>query len=287
MRIIILIEGIELGKTNLTLFNKNISRKEEKYLNKNEMSYILGIIFTDGTLCEFSRNRGKIVIELKEEDSDILYKIKNLLPCNSSIRIRIRNTNFAQNYTSVILSIYDLEFRNLMKEYGLAAGKKSDIINIPDKIIIEDFLRGIIDGDGSLGISKNNIPFISLITASEELKNGYLKFINRLTGLKKISNRNTRDNIFNISVMRENAQVIVKKLYYENCLCIKRKYERAIEVIKWERPLDVIKINHSANRWNKEEDKYLLSHSIDETINFTKRTRKAVIIRLCRLKKIK
>lgn len=287
MCIIILIEGIELGKTNLTLFNKNISRKEENYLNKNEMSYVLGIIFTDGTLCEFSRNRGKIVIELKEEDSDILYKIKNLLPCNSSIRTRIRNTNFAQNYTSVILSIYDLEFRNLMKEYGLVVGKKSDIINIPDEIIIEDFLRGIIDGDGSLGISKNNIPFISLITASEELKNDYLKFINQLTGLKKISNRNTRDNIFNISVMRENAQVIVKRLYYENCLCIKRKYERAIEVIKWKRPLDVIKINHSVNRWSKEEDKYLLSHSIDETINFTKRTRKAVIIRLCRLKKIK
>lgn len=248
-------------------------------------SYLLGLLQTDGHLSENSRNRGRISLDLSKRDIDILYKIKELISCNASIKEKITNTNFKDNYESAKLSIFNLEFRNFMKEHGLLQGRKTETKPPNTDYSVIDYYRGIIDGDGSLGITSNNIPYISLITKNDILKDNWLSFINKHTGLIKTTNRNKRDNAYNILVMKENAQILVGILYYKDCLCIARKYVKAQEVLNWIRPDDMKVRNYPVKKWTDEEDEFILSHTITESMLFTSRTEKSIKTRLWRLRK--
>lgn len=201
------------------------------------MSYFYGLLQTDGSLSEETRNRGKISLELNIKDEDILLKINELLKVNSYITERTRKTNYSENSTTVSLKIYDLGFRNYIKNQGFPVGKKDKIIEPPKSFIKEDYIRGLIDGDGSLGLTQNNYPFLSLTTKSEKIKDFYINYIFENTGKLKNLNRNKRDNIYNICVYKEDAQILTKKIYYDNCLCLNRKLEKSKEVLFWIRPL--------------------------------------------------
>ena len=98
-----------------------------------------------------------------------------------------------------------------------------------------DFQRGFIDGDGSIGITSQNIPFISLVTDSDKIKISYLDFLYRTYGLKKKSSRNKRDNAYNIMVTNEVAVQMAKDLYLNSDLYLDRKYKKALELQSWVR----------------------------------------------------
>lgn len=130
-------------------------------------AYLFGFAQTDGHLYEQSRNRGKLRIEIGKQDAEILETFKRLLPFNSSIRYRVRTTNFGKNYESVIWTVCDKGFRDCLKDWGFPVGKKSEIIKTPCVEFSQtDYFRGLIDGDGSLGLTANGFPFVSLVTSS-------------------------------------------------------------------------------------------------------------------------
>ncbi len=52
-------------------------------LKDAKWSYIFGFLSTDGHLQELPRDRGKLTIELKYADKDILEKIKHIITCKS------------------------------------------------------------------------------------------------------------------------------------------------------------------------------------------------------------
>jgi intein/homing endonuclease len=136
-------------------------------------AYLIGLAQTDGHLRDGTGKKGSFTIELQYSDLDILQKISHRLECNYSITSRERDTNFKKKYRSVILNVYDLKFREWLKENGMISGKKSDIISpsfSPTDDFAVDYLRGMIDGDGSLGVSGGGRPFFSFVTDSEYLK---------------------------------------------------------------------------------------------------------------------
>ena len=210
-----------------------------------EVSYMIGLFQTDGHLTSDSRNRGRLVIELKERDSKVLEKIAELLPCNYGIYRRERKTNFSDKlYSSVSLKIYDRNFREWVSKY-VPIGKKSNIISIPKEGFSEiDYWRGVVDGDGSLGITSKGKgwPFLSLITCREKLASEFCTFIYSFTGKRKTFSRNCRDNVFNICITKEDTQLVVKNLYYKECLCIERKGISSKSVLDWVRPVNMRKV---------------------------------------------
>lgn len=206
-------------------------------LNIPEHAYFFGLLQADGHHQVSTRNRGKISLELSQRDEEILFRVAELLPVNYSITTRTRNTNFKQEYTTVCLSIYDLQFRMAILELGLPIGKKDMCIALPFVSYSEiDYWRGYIDGNGSLGITSKGFPYISLVIKSEVQKEAYLDFLFRHIGCKKKVNRNKRDQIYNISLYKEDAQKLISLLYYDNSLALKRKAASAHEALKWVRP---------------------------------------------------
>lgn len=193
-------------------------------------SYIYGLLVTDGNLYLTSRNRGRVTLEISEKDTDIIDKLVSLIP-KSRKRRRTRSTNFKKNVNFVSFTNYQKEFRdNLIKE-GYPTSNKTENANAP--IVSYDevsFWRGVIDGDGSIGITSNGEPFVSFATKSEKLKNEYLDFLNKRFNIVKHINRNTRDNIYNIMVMNQHAVNLSRLLYFGSSIHLKRKYDLAIKI---------------------------------------------------------
>jgi hypothetical protein len=180
------------------------------------------------------------------------------------------------------LSFFDLNTRESLKKY-LTISSKFNTIEKPDNILEIDYWRGIIDGDGSIGITKNNIPFISLITCSEKIANQYIEFLEKNIGCKKKTTRNKRDNAYNIMIVNEDSQKLAKFLYYKDCLSIDRKYNSAMKVLDWIRPSNVKKREYSVKKWSSCEDDYIIEHTVDDSMKKLNRTKKSINIRLWRL----
>jgi hypothetical protein len=251
---------------------------------KPENSYMFGFFQTDGHLSQNTRNRGRLSVEIKLDDKSLLDKFKQLICVNSSITTRSRNTNFKENYKSIIWTVCDLEFRTTLNTLGLPYGRKSKIIKPPTVPFLEnDYWRGIIDGDGSLGMTATK-PFISLVTSSQTLAEAYIDFVFRKTGQYKTNNPNKRDKVYNICVYGEDAQKIIHELYYPECLCLDRKLEESEIAKSWVRPSSMKRRTWKVRKWTKQEDFIVLNYPIEIAMKKLDRTERSVSTRAWRLR---
>lgn len=257
----------------------NINLEEPNY------AYLFGFIQTDGHLYSNTRDRGCLSIEIGKIDEDLLWAFKKLIPFNSSITERVRQTNFSSKHTSVIWRVYDKRFRDYLEAWGLPIGSKSELIKPPRCCFSRvDYFRGLIDGDGSLGLTSKGFPFLSLVTSSSYIAVEYLDLINQITGKAKTSNRNTRDGVYNIVVYKEDAQLLASHLYYDGCLALSRKQIKASEVQRWLRPLNMKRVT-SRKPWTLEEDLYITTHSVEYSMKVLGRSQNSIELRLWRLRK--
>ena len=255
-------------------------------LSTEEHAYFVGFVQGDGSLYSNTRNRGKLCIELAERDKDILLRFKNMLDCKSYLHTRTRDTNFKKNYTCSALSIHSLEFRNDLVLNGIPYGKKSETIMPPSNPNLNKigYIRGLIDSDGSLGLTSTGKPFISFCTKSEPIKEYYLTFIENLVGYKPMVEKNNRDSIYNIMLMGRKAQVVTDALYSNASIGLKRKIDKAAKVSGWVRDPSLRK-ECSKKFWTPSEDEFIKTHSSKESVDKLKRTRQSVSLRLWRLNK--
>jgi phage terminase large subunit-like protein len=92
--------------------------------------------------------------------------------------------------------------------------------------------------------------------------------------------RNTRDKVYNITLKNEDALLLSSFLYKDSNLFLNRKYDNFLNIMKWER----IKEKSNRRSWTEEEDEYILSHSIEESIIYLNRTKSSIKNRKTRLK---
>ena len=246
---------------------------------------MFGFLQTDGHLHKGVGNKGKLTLELSERDKHILYDFQKLIPCYSSVSKRVRSTNYKKEYISYVLSISNLSFRSIINALGIPYGKKSKNQKAPQTPHSEiDYIRGIIDANGSLGLTSQDLPFISLTTFSDSISDYFKRFIENQIGIKKRTKRNKRDDIYNISLFKEDATKIIKLLYTGKCLCLERKAHSAKRALSWTRPSHC-RAKTRLTPWTEEEDTFIKTHGINESIDFLKRTKSSIQMRLWRLNK--
>lgn len=251
-------------------------------LSNETLSYLIGFLHADGHLYETTRNRGKISIELSYRDKDILIKFNEIFKERGKIRDRVRDTNFKKNYKSSILEIHYKDIRDYLKSFGLIAGKKGDKAYIPESINTKHYLRGYLDGNGSLGYTSANFPFLSVTTPSKLLKNSFCDFIYDITGKRKDINPNKRDRIYNVGVYKEDAQKIASSLYKNSEIHLDRKHKSYLEIMEWVRPKNMIIKNKKA--WTQNEDGFIKTHTLNESIEKLGRSKSSIKTRKWRLK---
>ena len=153
----------------------------------NTLSYLIGLFQTDGNQYKMKDGKkGKFVIELSSKDEDIIINIKDYISYNYSISKRNKDTIIKdKKYNSdyIKLSVCDYEFRSFLYEHGVPYGKKSKTIKPPlhiKNLSIKDYIRGLYDGDGSLGLTSNGFPFISFTTDSDDIAEYLNKYISEI-----------------------------------------------------------------------------------------------------------
>lgn len=202
-----------------------------------EHAYMFGFIQADGHLSEDSRNRGRLRVELSARDLALLLEFQRICPWPSSVTSRTRATNFADAHASVSWSVHAREFRTALKELGLPAGRKSTTVAPPvAPFAPRDYLRGLIDADGSVGLTGTGKPFVALTTASDALMRFFRDYAQDLTGARRTLNRNARDAVYNVLYSNEEAVTLARDLYYPGCLALPRKQAAALGVTAWLRP---------------------------------------------------
>ncbi|MFF4353750.1 LAGLIDADG family homing endonuclease [Streptomyces sp. NPDC001530] len=250
-----------------------------------EYAYMFGFLQADGHLSQRSRQRGRLTVEISARDIDLLRAFQKLTPYNSSITERTRSTNFAEVAHSAIWSLHSLEARTLLNDLGLPYGRKSKEISPPHgEFSHRDYLRGVIDADGSVGYTGKGFPFISLTTASTAIGTYLCHYAKKVTSAERIIKRNARDSIYNVLYTMEVAQNLAAHLYYPGCLSLERKRTAAESLAPWKRPA-TMRAAHTQRRWNEREDRLLLKlNSPKLAAEVLGRTAQSCNLRLWRLR---
>lgn len=223
-----------------------------------EYAYMFGFLQADGHLRQGPGQKGRLSVEINVRDIEILHEFQRLTPYNSTISERTRATNFAESHHSAIWSLCSLEARTTINQLGLPYGRKSKKITPPRvEFSRRDYLRGVIDADGSVGYTGQGFPFVSLTTASTAVGVYLCRFARMLTGAERIIQRNARDGIYNIVYTKEAAMKLVADLYYPGCLALERKQTAAASLAVWVRPTDM-RVAPERRRWKEWEDRVLL-----------------------------
>ncbi|WP_171169895.1 hypothetical protein [Streptomyces sp. I05A-00742] len=248
-------------------------------------AYMFGFLQADGHLHAGPGRKGRLSVEISHRDSDILHAFQVLCPYPSTIRERTRTTNFAENCRSATWTLYAAEARARLNEAGLPYGKKSRTITPPRvPFSRRDYLRGLIDADGAIGFTHQELPFVSLVTASTAVATYLCRYTKLHLGLHKLTSRNSRDQVYNVMYMREAGASLAEHLYYPGCLALRRKRSAAAEVAAWERPSHMSPPRRRRT-WAPWEDQALLAApTLDEAAEQLGRSKKSCQVRRWRLR---
>lgn len=131
------------GQSKNRLVNENYFEK----IDSKEKAYFLGLLFTDGGVSLDKERSPMIQLQLKSSDVDILQKLRTELNVHSSIRYDKR-----KNKETAILLFRNQKIANDLKQYGIIPNKTYETKHLPQvpNEFESDFLRGCLDGDGSI-----------------------------------------------------------------------------------------------------------------------------------------
>lgn len=202
-------ENIESRGNRKIFFNEDIFNE----INTAEKAYWIGFITADGYINE---DRGFLAIKLQYEDIDHLKKFAKFVDCSEdNIKIEYHNITgkplcrINLNSRKLVDSLVRLNIRQ-------CKSTNEHVVPVPDEYI-RDYIRGIIDGDGH--IDKKRIDICNSIEILTYIKN----YLNEkcYTTIGKICNHCNTYRIF----ICKNREIALKFLYYDNCICLNRKYD--------------------------------------------------------------
>ncbi|MFG3340128.1 LAGLIDADG family homing endonuclease [Glycomyces sp. NPDC048151] len=256
-------------------------------ITRPEVAYLIGLLQTDGTHGGSLDVKGKVTLELAARDEAVLPRLAAVIPCYTSIRHRTRDTNFSKAYESVTLSFYDQDTRKALAALGVPPGRKSRSIAPPRQPFSRaDYVRGVLDGDGSVGFTAKGLPFVSLVTASPALAEFFCEVLQEVCGVARTARQNQRDGVANIIVVNTAAAKLATWAWYSpDALSIDRKLRAATQVAAWvPDPANAARYDIVRKAWTPEEDQPIEEHSIAEAAALLGRTEKSVSARRSRLR---
>lgn len=204
-------------------------------IDDEEKSYWLGFLYADGYVS--SKNNNSVELSLSSIDIEHLLNYNSFLKNNKSIKVSkvFINDKMYERCRSLVT---DKHFHDSLIKLGCIP-QKSLTLKFPDINIfsepklINHFIRGYIDGDGSVYISKNNIK-VDIIGTKEFLTS----IINYLDlGNKKLydtrSSKSGKNN-YRITYFKKESIKLFYKLYKDSNIFLKRKYNLFAEFLNLE-----------------------------------------------------
>lgn len=199
-------------------------------IDSKDKAYFLGLILADGWI-----QNNTCSVALKEQDKQILEVFKEYIQSNKPLYFKKKQKETWQNQYSI--SLISKKLIKDLETYGIKNAKTDICIfpNIPEQFY-SHFIRGVFDGDGSIGLYEKGASF-NIINSKQVIEKIENIFIN-LLGIKptKIIKHKTKtvNNIYAITKNSKKDIITIYNWLYSNCgnLYLKRKKEKFEEIWK-------------------------------------------------------
>ena len=225
-----------------------------KEINTEYKAYILGFIFADGSVYQPPGKNRQLVfrIGVQEEDSYILDKLSTDAAGNHKYTVRTPSS-IAKGYKpQVLVTISSNELCQDLIKLGCNIRKSKEGIIFPNlkPEMVRHFIRGFLDGDGSIILKKQTYSykrktsyFISNPHQDRyKLKLGFSstdsEFLKKIAEMLNVSHyyiAEKQRTIMNYILWIENKKDVedsILYLYKDSQYFLKRKYEKVIEFNK-------------------------------------------------------
>jgi hypothetical protein len=211
------------GDINTVLPKKRTYFFNEKIFDtwNRESAWMLGWAITDGSIC--SKKSIGLTFDLK--DKEPLEIMRNIVNHDKEIV----SINDGRHWRLTLKSVYLI---NRLRELGVGPAK-SLTIKCPDNIpteFISHFVRGVIEGDGSVIVDKNsNRLFVNINSASQAFIDGVEKLI-PFKGSKFVQMKNRINPLWRLSYTGKTALALCNWIYQDSTdLRLTRKYQKFLQ----------------------------------------------------------
>lgn len=233
---------LKIGKTTVNKWSKSLGFSFKKHtVNENyfktvspEMFYILGFISADGSVSwDTIKGYYSLTITAAKKDGDHLEKIRSLLKSSKPLL-------YSETTESYRLIINNKQIcRDLMK-FGIIP-RKSLVMKFPDlpDKYLKDFIRGYIDGDGSLQYFKRpRSPYFSLMICSGSID--FMESLEEIIFQKleiKARITKTKNNCFVMRYFCQRGLKLAYWIYEDSSLYLSRKFNIYQEALSFRKEL--------------------------------------------------
>lgn len=211
-------EGYEIiNKQNITKFDDTVFDK----IDTEEKAYWLGFLYADGYV---SSDRNEIELSLKSSDIEHLRKFRTFL--NFSI-----DKHIFQDDVRCRLQVTNKHLKDSLIKLGCTP-RKSLTIKFPSeeqvpKYLLKDFIRGYIDGDGSIMINTKHTAGRFNILGTADMLNGIIEAMNWRKA--KIRNKD-EDMVCSVEWSGYYVTEYLDQLYKDATIYLDRKYKKYLEI---------------------------------------------------------
>lgn len=188
----------------------------------SNMAYIMGFLAADGNV---SKVGNRIQSQLSIKDKDQLEMIHNEI---GGCEVYEYTSN---GYECCGWHCISSQVKKDLATYGIVPQKTGKLC-IPKNLKKEywkDFIRGYFDGDGSIYKDENGMR-LSITSANPEILEDINAFFEE-NGIKPSTLCKDHNNK-NIRFRTQACIDIYNLLYYKDCLCLKRKKEKYLQLMK-------------------------------------------------------
>lgn len=195
-----------------------------------ESAYWIGFLMADGSV---GSKRTTIKLYLAEEDKEHIQKFKDFLGSGHKIIHYSRKPwNGYKRQDAYGITVNSKQMVQDLAKYGVTPRKSATakVIQLEND---PHFWRGVIDGDGSLFrimVDGRKYPSISLC-GSNSMCCQFLNFAKDHTKTKSSVHKDTRGDLYYISFGGSIAAILIKILYKDANTFLKRKYDKAHELL--------------------------------------------------------
>ena len=218
--------GVEIKPKGCSL-NRRLNHNYFSKIDAPQKAYFLGLLFTDGSIVLDDKRSPSISIELVESDIDILQKFKEELNSDGNFYYNKRDNRTNGTYS---FSIRSKQLARDLEKYNIIPNKtyQTSSLVIPYEFK-KEFLRGIIDGDGSIYYS-NSAWHVNVCGHNDNIIKQVVELGNSLIGVVDQKKIQCSNGVYRYSWNGKQAIQLCKILYGENTIfAIKRKQEKALK----------------------------------------------------------
>ena len=208
---------------------RNLSQARRNYLNYTlkedvfekidnpDKAYWLGVMYSDGYISKARDYTNSFGLSVSEKDLEWVEKFKQFLNYNGTIKHYTVSSGFKEGTPYVRLLIGNNKVVEDLEKLGVVEHKSKIISCLPDIPFLDDFIRGYIDGDGSL---LKRLPCFQI--------SGNKDFLESIAKYFKLPYHLEPDkSIYSLRYNAKASRYLEKRLYKDANYYLQRKYDIA------------------------------------------------------------